>query len=50
VTYCGVPAQKIYRHRQGHDPSHGVPLESRHDLANLGSIAENRDDSEGSNC
>jgi hypothetical protein len=30
-----------------HDPSHGVPLDSRHDLANLGSIAENRDDSDG---
>jgi hypothetical protein len=50
VTYCGVPAQKIYRYRQGHDPSHGVPLDSRHDLANLGSIAENRDDSDGSRC
>ncbi|MEA2260624.1 MAG: hypothetical protein QOJ51_3449 [Acidobacteriaceae bacterium] len=50
MTYCGVPAQKIYRHRQGHDPSHGVPLDSRHDLANLGSIAENRDDSDGSRC
>jgi hypothetical protein len=44
------PAQKIYRHRQGHDRSHGVPLDSRHDLANLGSIAENRYDSDGSNC
>ena len=32
----------------GHDPSHGVPLDPRHDLANLGSIAEDRDDSNGS--
>jgi hypothetical protein len=50
VTYCGVPAKGIYRHRQGHDRSHGVPLDSRHDLANLGSIAENRDDADGSRC
>ena len=50
VTYCGVPAKGIYRHRQGFDSSHGVPLDSRHDLASLGSIAENRDDSDGSRC
>lgn len=50
VTYCGVPAQGIYRHRQGQDPSHGVPLDPRQDIANLGSIAENRDDSDGSRC
>jgi len=50
VTYCGVPAKGICRHRQGFDPSPGVPLDSRHDLANLGSIAENRDDSDGSRC
>jgi hypothetical protein len=50
VTYCGIPAKGIYRHRQGHDPSHGVPLDPRHDLANLGPITASRDDSDGSRC
>ena len=29
MTYCGIPAKGIYRHRQGFDPSHGIDPKQR---------------------